>query len=327
MDIYHKRYEDGQILRWSFIIVISLALLSIIIFPLKEGNYFSIISGCFLILLASLVLGLLMGFIFGVPKSKQKKAMDNYTSTPIPNKGNNNENTSSPYEPNTNLEDISDWLTKIIVGVGLTQMASIDPSISRLSSFLSVSIGIMNPSSGFVYTLLLYGIISGFIFGYVLTRIYLPYLFKFSDMLTVSRLKEEVVKLNKKVNENDLIGNMRSSLYQYEDQGYENAIKIAKEFLNDGNEPTDVHFWIYLACAYSQKFTNNENDSNVRIEALNATNEAINFKKDDNYALTLLRYLWDPVLHEDSEENDLEIFYNDIDFKKLLGKQEVMAIN
>jgi len=38
------------------------------------------------------------------------------------------------YSGNTNLEQISDWLTKILVGVGLTQLREIPGQVQRLAT-------------------------------------------------------------------------------------------------------------------------------------------------------------------------------------------------
>jgi membrane protein YqaA with SNARE-associated domain len=68
---------------------------------------------------AATVTGSLVGFMFGVPRyrraDREAQAADQGTTA-----------------PNTNLEQISDWLTKIIVGVGLTQIPQINLS-SRIS--------------------------------------------------------------------------------------------------------------------------------------------------------------------------------------------------
>ena len=68
---------------------------------------------------ASVVLGGLPGFLFGVPR----------TATAIYDMGHgaassNSEPTVTPGRtlPNTNLEQVSDWLTKVLVGVTLGQL-------------------------------------------------------------------------------------------------------------------------------------------------------------------------------------------------------------
>lgn len=315
-----KRKQVGKILIISFIIIILLASIVIIIYPLESNsNYTKIVSGSFMIFFASIIFGLLFGFLFGVPKAKGKKIL-----VDRPLSENKEESVNSNYDTNTNLEDISDWLTKIIVGVGLTQLQNIDPALGKLSDYLSFSLGItyftdkniLISASGYIYTLLLYGSIAGFIFGYVCTRIYLPFLFfKFSEQMAINELKEELLKLNEKLGENDITANMYSALY--EENGFNEAIKIGKSYLDDGNNPMNVHFWIYLCCAYSQKYEDNPKDSEVRNEALKYAKKAIETERE--FALNILRYLWDPNLHGNGVENDLEIFYQDSDFKTLLG--------
>ena len=64
---------------------------------------------------ASTLVGSLAGFLFGVPVREREPGTDDTGSA----------NRSIGYRPNTNLEQISDWLTKIIVGIGLVQFPKI----------------------------------------------------------------------------------------------------------------------------------------------------------------------------------------------------------
>lgn len=74
---------------------------------------------------AATVAGGFLGFLFGIPKSLQKNQASNTPSNgtastnPIQSSGTRN------YGGNTNLEEISDWLTKIIVGVSLIQLTKL----------------------------------------------------------------------------------------------------------------------------------------------------------------------------------------------------------
>ena len=65
--------------------------------------------------------GGLLGFLFGIPRSLavQEGVAD-----------------QGGYQPNTNLEQISDWLTKILVGVGLVQFTTFAGHVSDLVTFL-----------------------------------------------------------------------------------------------------------------------------------------------------------------------------------------------
>ena len=91
-----------------------------------------------LLALCAAVLGGLIGFLFGIPRSLQ-------TSGPVQDHASVDAATSTierssvaGYRSNTNLEQISDWLTKILVGVGLIQFPSIwetskrpEPTLAR----------------------------------------------------------------------------------------------------------------------------------------------------------------------------------------------------
>ena len=84
--------------------------------------------------------------------------------------------TNSPWPStavNTNLEQISDWLTKIIVGVTLVE---IKPAIERLDNAASVIAGSLGTGAdykSFAYALLIYFSTSGFLGSYLLTRLFL----------------------------------------------------------------------------------------------------------------------------------------------------------
>ena len=78
-----------------------------------------------LLLGGTALVGGVFSLLFGIPKSVSDPVMA--SSLPASNVGTasteaTTSNTLPPrYEVNTDLEQISDWLTKIMVGVGLTQ--------------------------------------------------------------------------------------------------------------------------------------------------------------------------------------------------------------
>jgi hypothetical protein len=86
----------------------------------------------------------------------------------------------STYGVNTNLTDISDWLTKIIVGVGLVQLGKIRGLLRDASRF--VSVGLASGVNGkqpadfaaIALGILLYFTAIGFLSSYLLTRVWLP---------------------------------------------------------------------------------------------------------------------------------------------------------
>jgi hypothetical protein len=76
--------------------------------------------------------GGIVGFLFGIPRTVQGSAQSER---------------GTQYQGNTNLEQVSDWLTKIIVGVGLVQIGHIVPALSKLAESMKAPLGGL-PSSG-----------------------------------------------------------------------------------------------------------------------------------------------------------------------------------
>ncbi|MEM8640886.1 MAG: hypothetical protein AAGG51_19020 [Cyanobacteria bacterium P01_G01_bin.54] len=145
---------------------------------------------------ASLVCGGFLGFLFGVPRTLSYE--------------NQNENTSgSGVKANTNLEQISDWLTKILVGVGLTQIPAILAAIDKVTrtlapDFSDPNISDLKPSSiSFTLGLLVYFNICGFFLGYLWARLYLPRQFIKADSLDDLRheLRHELNEAKDEINE------------------------------------------------------------------------------------------------------------------------------
>src|SRR4051812_34381069 len=76
-------------------------ILRVVLGPHEPSTSFTaVVSALLLLAGASLASGVGIGFLFGIPKSRQR--IPDQSGRPL-------------YDPNTNLEDISDWLTKIIV--------------------------------------------------------------------------------------------------------------------------------------------------------------------------------------------------------------------
>jgi uncharacterized membrane protein len=96
--------------------------------------------------------GALIGFLFGVPRINP--------SVPL----------TGRLVPNANVEAVSDWLTKILVGVGLVNFQAIGSFIARLS----VDVGrATDTDPAFATGLIVYFFVIGIIQGYILTRMFL----------------------------------------------------------------------------------------------------------------------------------------------------------
>jgi len=140
-----------------------------------------------------LSLGWLIGFLFGIPKVLQgDAALAQAQSIPPPQPGGTPETSPqsataaaniatrrNQYLVNTNLEQISDWLTKIIVGLGLINLKQVPELVLRLSNFMAPVMGA--DSNVFAAAVFLYFSVIGFLGGYITTRLWLAGAFYRAD--------------------------------------------------------------------------------------------------------------------------------------------------
>jgi hypothetical protein len=110
--------------------------------------------------------GWITGFLFGIPRTETTTAVAAAAAAPAP---------AIRLSVNTNLEQISDWLTKIIVGVTLTQWNAFITQLDYASKLIAQSLG-PNMQS-FAYAMMVYFAATGFLFSYLLTRVFLQSVF------------------------------------------------------------------------------------------------------------------------------------------------------
>lgn len=139
---------------------------------------------------SSLLSGGTIGFLFGIPRSLQQ---ENGAPTHEPDKQVNGA-ASVGYRVNTNLEQISDWLTKILVGVGLTQLTAIPDKLTQLTRYVAGGLGTIPSSEVFVFTTIIYFVITGFLFGYLWTRLYLAGALRQADLSAIGNLQTKIEK-------------------------------------------------------------------------------------------------------------------------------------
>lgn len=89
---------------------------------------------------------------------------------------------------NTNLEQISDWLTKILVGVGLIQIKEIKNAVSGAAVYIAQGIGEQHRT--FAAALVVYFSVIGFLNGYLLTRLWLAGAFSRADRESTRTTRE-----------------------------------------------------------------------------------------------------------------------------------------
>jgi len=113
---------------------------------------------------AATAIGSLIGFLFGVPRASQRARRGPEGNT----KG------DALYLPNTNLEEISDWLTKIIVGVGLVEIREVVGWFGQIGAVVGPAIW-NGPAGPVVATAILVSdLLMGFFQGFLVAYLYLP---------------------------------------------------------------------------------------------------------------------------------------------------------
>jgi hypothetical protein len=119
--------------------------------------------------LACSISGGAVGFLFGIPRALQADRTDSSLSEIERSEG------LSTYHlrVNTNLEQISDWLTKIIVGLSLVNLRELGQALSAMAEALSSALEPAESNLSFAYALIVFFSITGFVYGYLLTRIYI----------------------------------------------------------------------------------------------------------------------------------------------------------
>jgi len=171
------------------IIIVASAMLVVIIFVAilaasqpKPGQTLAI---GLMIAVAATASGGAIGFLFALPRSVT-------ISVPMgaakPSRG-------LTVRPNTNLEEVSDWLTKIIVGLTLTQLGRIPSAAAHLFTVLGAALGTPPESVIFAGCLVVYSFIIGLVNAWLATRIYIERWMEGSDS-TAQAATAEAARLN-----------------------------------------------------------------------------------------------------------------------------------
>ena len=177
----------------SFLVVIILYGLSVVVRQQEKPNT------ALLWAQACIAVGALVGFLFGIPRVLQGDNPAPPTPPPGGAEGGAADaaakpntargRTAAPWtysqRVNTNLEQISDWLTKIIVGIGLIELRNIPGRVRYYASIISQ--GFTPQSPEFAAALLVYFSTAGFLGGYLLTRLWLAGAFGRADAQSSSQ--------------------------------------------------------------------------------------------------------------------------------------------
>jgi len=159
--------------RWlpPMLVVPVLGLIGIVVYSFTVAGA-SVFSVGLLVAGAAFLSGGLLGFLFGIPRTI--RAVGTTTSAPG----------EVAFAPNSNLEDISDWLTKILVGLGLVQLGVLVDKVGELAEFLGPALGGGQSAEPFAIAVLILFTVSGFLIFYVTTRLYVGQEFALAEKKT-----------------------------------------------------------------------------------------------------------------------------------------------
>ena len=114
----------------------------------------------------ALAAGILLGFLFGIPRTPNGDENGSSADRKEGGRG-------LDYRPSTNLEQVTDWLTKILVGVGLVELKQVGNALGRLGTLVSAA---LNPPLQGVNVLAECAVIVfacvGFLLSFLWTRVH-----------------------------------------------------------------------------------------------------------------------------------------------------------
>jgi hypothetical protein len=282
---------------WSNPLILLLATGSgaLIVFGWTQQDKLQSCAGAILVGGAALTSGAIFGFLFGIPRAVQDAKSSDQSGQ-----------VDSLYQVNTNLEQISDWLTKIIVGVGLVELYKIPPEFGKIAAYVAPAFGSPRIPSGLAAIVLAYFLVIGFLGAYLWTRLLLTLEFTRADR--AARQSPAFYE-----------GLVQGLLYQPGPDGFQAAIQNAEEYMRRFGK-NNWRVWRSLACAYGQKYSYMQLEGTPPDELARVRNKALEAVK---YILFLnaneregIRALWDP--NRATDDDDLTPFFADEDFKALL---------
>jgi hypothetical protein len=229
---------------------------------------------------AAAIVGALFGFLFGLPRanddlSPAHDAGKNGAPAADPDGapehgGANGRHAPRPSKPNNNLLEISDWLTKIIVGAGLVGLKDLTRWLGLVSQTIGTGAGLPD-ANGRVFgaSVITFFFGWGFLFVYIQTRTIISLIFAATERSLADTVKaavgEEVRKSVETVKatvsdevrksvapalaQESAVGSIMQALYQSPTA----AEAQAKAFLSDPANANNSRAWLYLACAVGQQ--------------------------------------------------------------------------
>lgn len=182
----------------------------IVFYAFHAPQYFFKTISLFLLLgAASYVSGFFLGFLFGIPKRNAESETD--------------------YNLSNNLVDISDWLTKIIIGLGLIEIKTIPGHLESIGIYIMNATGRSDQSvKVFSIFAVVYFSIFGIYYGYNYMRLFLSGLYKGADDNLLKNQEELTEKEKILTSKNISFSTQMDDTTQKNLADYDQLLKITK---------------------------------------------------------------------------------------------------
>jgi hypothetical protein len=236
--------RDLRGVRLTFVVAALVGLVAVVVYGLAttdKGAWATVLGGSVLTAGAFAFGGALLGFVFAIPRSRQEQP-----AQPAPADG---PRRLSDYAANTNLEQVSDWLTKILIGITLTQFTEMTIRLDKAAIALGPLVGGGASARAVVLALMAYFSVWGFFFAYLTIRLWMP------RALSHAEREEEAQKreIEKEKERRALEERAYEDLYQPPPVGFSRVIESIEAHRDKPGAVMTPHLWLYLASAYGQK--------------------------------------------------------------------------
>jgi len=209
----------------------------------------------------------IVGIIFGVPRARAEFSPE----------------ASERYSANSNLEQISDWLTKLLVGAGLVELKNLPGALVSAGEFLGEGLTVGNPTA-YATSAVIYGMGIGFGIGYLWARLRLRLLLEVSDRdaAEASRKRELIVRQLRQAttDKGGASTERESSLRSAADQ----ALQTVR-----GTDPSErgAILWVDDHPENNLSITQALAELKIRVDTVLSTDEAIRRLTSTYYALVI----------------------------------------
>jgi uncharacterized integral membrane protein len=187
-----KRHRGAQALV-ALLVVGALGLILIVVFA-SHSRSAAVFSVATMFAAAALVAGALLGFLFGIPRTSQSKDGQTKTEPKEQTDEEDDQKGEETYASNTNLEQISDWLTKILVGAGLVQLGKVGQLFNSIGDNLGPAFGEGKTGQVFAIATFCLYLLLGFLIGYLWTRLYFAGALREATFAAIARRVDALTK-------------------------------------------------------------------------------------------------------------------------------------